>query len=105
MVREVRPPVTPPTPDPRLLVQEITELQFIQVGHNARLVVRGGDHLDYRMNKVSPTKLKLDLINAEIPKVQSEASEDRPFLHLGGNDSSGLANHLYSTQGRCAPTR
>lgn len=69
MVREVRPPVTPPTPDPRLLVQEITELQFIQVGHNARLVVRGGDHLDYRMNKVSPTKLKLDLINAEIPKV------------------------------------
>jgi len=102
MVREVRPPVTPPTPDPRLLVQEITELQFIQVGHNARLVVRGGDHLDYRMNKVSPTKLKLDLINAEIPQGTSEASEDRPFLHLGGNDRSRLANHFYSTQGRGA---
>ncbi|MBI4962035.1 MAG: AMIN domain-containing protein [Desulfomonile tiedjei] len=72
MVREVRPPVTPPTPDPRLLVQEITELQFIQVGHNARLVVRGGDHLDYRMTKVSPTKLRLDLINAEIPKVHQK---------------------------------
>ncbi len=68
MVREVRPPVTPPTPDPRLLVQEITELRFLQVGHNARLMIRGGDHLDYRMNKVSPTKLRLDLINAEIPK-------------------------------------
>ena len=68
MVREVRPPVTPPTPDPRLLVQEITELKFIQVGHNSRLVVRGGDHLDYRLTKVSPTKLKVDLINAEIPK-------------------------------------
>ena len=72
MVREVRPPVTPPTPDPRLLVQEITELKFIQVGHNARLVVRGGDGLDYRMNKVSPTKLRLDLINAEIPKVHQK---------------------------------
>jgi len=72
MVREVRPPVTPPTPDPRLLVQEITELKFIQVGHNARLVVRGGDGLDYRMNKVSPTKLRLDLINAEIPKAHQK---------------------------------
>jgi type IV pilus assembly protein PilQ len=72
MVREVRPPVTPPTPDPRLLVQQITELKFIQVGHNARLVVRGGDHLDYRMNKVSPTKVRLDLINAEIPKVHQK---------------------------------
>src|SRR5208283_3055178 len=60
--------VTPPTPDPRLVVQEITELKFIQVGHNARLVVRGGDNLDYRLNKVSPTKARLDLINAEIPK-------------------------------------
>ena len=69
MVREVRPPVTPPTPDPRLLVQEITELKFIQVGHNARLVIRGGDHLDYRLTKVSPTKIRIDLINAEIPKV------------------------------------
>ena len=68
MVKEVRPPVTPPTPDPRLVVQEITELKFIQVGHNARLVVRGGDNLDYRLNKVSPTKARLDLINAEIPK-------------------------------------
>lgn len=68
MVREVRPPVTPPTPDPRLLVQEVTELKFIQVGHNSRLIVRGGDHLDYRLNKVSPTKVRLDLINAEIPK-------------------------------------
>jgi len=54
------------------LVQEITELQFIQVGHNARLVVRGGDHLDYRMTKVSPTKLRLDLINAEIPKAHQK---------------------------------
>ncbi len=68
MVREVRPPVTPPTPDPRLIVQQITELKFIQVGHNARLIVRGGDHLDYRLNKVSPTKARLDLVNAEIPK-------------------------------------
>ncbi len=68
MVREVRPPVTPPTPDPRLLVQEITELRFYQVGHNSRLMIRGGDQLDYRMNKVSPTKIRLDLINAEIPK-------------------------------------
>ena len=72
MVREVRPPVTPPTPDPRLLVQEITELRFYQVGHNSRLMVRGGDHLDYRMNKVSPTKLRLDLINAEIPKAHQK---------------------------------
>ncbi|MFH0826174.1 MAG: AMIN domain-containing protein, partial [Pseudomonadota bacterium] len=37
--REVRPPVTPPTPDPRLVVQEITELKFMQVGHNSRLMV------------------------------------------------------------------
>ncbi len=66
--REVKPPVTPPTPDPRLLVQEITELRFIQVGHNSRLMIRGGDHLDYRLNKISPTKARLDLINAEIPK-------------------------------------
>jgi len=72
MVREVRPPVTPPTPDPRLLVQEITELRFFQVGHNARLMIRGGDHLDYRMNKVSPTKVRIDLINAEIPKVHQK---------------------------------
>lgn len=68
MVKEVRPPVTPPTPDPRLLVQEITELKFVQVGHNSRLIVRGGDHLDYRLNKVTPTKARLDLVNAEIPK-------------------------------------
>ena len=72
MVREVRPPVTPPTPDPRLLVQEITELKFIQVGHNSRLVVRGGDHLDYRLTNVSPTKVRIDLINAEIPKVHQK---------------------------------
>jgi type IV pilus secretin PilQ/predicted competence protein len=72
MVREVRPPVTPPTPDPRLLVQEITELKFIQVGHNSRLVVRGGDHLDYRLTNVSPTKVRIDLINAEIPKVHQQ---------------------------------
>ncbi|MEW6140732.1 MAG: AMIN domain-containing protein [Thermodesulfobacteriota bacterium] len=72
MVREVRPPVTPPTPDPRLLVQEITELRFIQVGHNARLMIRGGDQLDYRLNKVSPTKVRLDLINAEIPKAHQK---------------------------------
>ncbi|AFM23807.1 type IV pilus secretin family protein [Desulfomonile tiedjei] len=72
MVKEVRPPVTPPTPDPRLLVQEITELKFIQVGHNARLMVMGGDHLDYRVNKISPTKVRLDLINAEIPKIHQK---------------------------------
>ena len=72
MAREVRPPVTPPTPDPRLVVQEITELKFVQVGHNSRLIVRGGDHLDYRMTKVSPTKVRLDLINAEIPKVSQK---------------------------------
>ncbi len=71
-VREVRPPVTPPTPDPRLIVQEITELKFTQVGHNSRLIIRGGDHLDYRMTKVSPTKLRIDLINAEIPKVHQK---------------------------------
>lgn len=73
MVREVRPPVTPPTPDPRLLVQEVTELKFVQVGHNARLVIRGGDKLDYRLNKVSPTKVRIDLINAEIPKTHQKA--------------------------------
>jgi type IV pilus secretin PilQ/predicted competence protein len=72
MVREVRPPVTPPTPDPRLLVQEVTELKFIQVGHNSRLIVRGGDHLDYRLTNVSPTKVRLDLVNAEIPKVHQK---------------------------------
>jgi type IV pilus assembly protein PilQ len=72
MVKEVRPPVTPPTPDPRLLVQEITELKFIQVGHNARLMIMGGDHLDYRLNKISPTKVRLDLVNAEIPKVHQK---------------------------------
>ncbi|HMK35086.1 MAG TPA: AMIN domain-containing protein [Desulfomonilaceae bacterium] len=72
MVKEVRPPVTPPTPDPRLLVQEITELKFIQVGHNSRLIVRGGDHLDYRLNKVTPTKARLDLVNAEIPKAHQK---------------------------------
>lgn len=72
MVREVRPPVTPPTPDPRLLVQEVTELRFSQVGHNARLTVRGGDQLDYRLNKLSPTKVRLDLINAEIPKAHQK---------------------------------
>ncbi|MDQ7782358.1 MAG: AMIN domain-containing protein [Desulfomonilaceae bacterium] len=72
MVREVRPPVTPPTPDPRLLVQEITELRFFQVGHNSRLMIRGGDQLDYRMNNVSPTKIRLDLINAEIPKAHQK---------------------------------
>lgn len=73
MVREVRPPVTPPTPDPRLLVQEITELKFVQVGHNARLIIRGGDKLDYRLNKVSPTKVRVDLINAEVPKAHQKA--------------------------------
>ncbi len=72
MVHEVRPPVTPPTPDPRLLVQEVTELKFIQVGHNSRLIVRGGDHLDYRLTNVSPTKVRLDLVNAEIPKVHQK---------------------------------
>ncbi|MEJ2716779.1 MAG: AMIN domain-containing protein [Deltaproteobacteria bacterium] len=72
MVREVRPPVTPPTPDPRLLVQAVTELRFIQVGHNSRLIIRGGDHLDYRLNKVSPTKVRIDLINAEIPKAHQK---------------------------------
>ncbi len=72
MVHEVRPPVTPPTPDPRLVVQEITELKFVQVGHNARLIIMGGDHLDYRMNKISPTKVRIDLINAEIPKVHQK---------------------------------
>jgi predicted ribosome quality control (RQC) complex YloA/Tae2 family protein len=55
-----------------LVVQEITELKFIQVGHNSRLIVRGGDHLDYRLNKASPTKVRLDLINAEIPKVHQK---------------------------------
>jgi type IV pilus assembly protein PilQ len=68
-VRENIPPITPPEPDPRLLVQEVTELKFIQVGHNSRLMIRGGDHLDYRLDRISQTKLKLDLINAEIPKV------------------------------------
>jgi type IV pilus assembly protein PilQ len=72
MVREVRPPVTPPTPDPRLLVQAVTELRFIQVGHNSRLIIRGGDRLDYRLNKVSPTKVRIDLINAEIPKAHQK---------------------------------
>jgi type IV pilus assembly protein PilQ len=71
-VRDVRPPVTPPTPDPRLVVQEITELKFLQVGHNSRLMIRGGDHLDYRMTNESPTKMKIDLINAEIPKVHQK---------------------------------
>jgi len=79
MVREVRPPVTPPTPDPRLLVQEITELKFVQVGHNARLIIRGGDKLDYRMNNVSPTKLRIDLINAEIPKVHQKPLKTDQF--------------------------
>jgi type II secretory pathway component GspD/PulD (secretin) len=72
MVREVKAPVTPPTPDPRLLVQEITELRFVQVGHNSRLMIRGGDHLDYRLNKISPTKARLDLINAEVPKAHQQ---------------------------------
>jgi type IV pilus secretin PilQ/predicted competence protein len=72
MVRNVRPPVTPPTPDPRLVVQEITELKFIQVGHNSRLIIRGGDNLDYRLNKVSPTKVRIDLINAEILKTHQK---------------------------------
>jgi type IV pilus assembly protein PilQ len=79
MVREVRPPVTPPTPDPRLVVQEVTELKFVQVGHNARLVVRGGDHLDYRMTRVSPTKVRLDLINAEIPKAHQRPLKTDQF--------------------------
>ncbi|MEI7451483.1 MAG: hypothetical protein WCJ75_17885, partial [Desulfomonile sp.] len=47
---------------------EVTELKFIQVGHNSRLWICAGDHLDYRLTRVSQTKLKLDLINAEIPK-------------------------------------
>jgi type IV pilus secretin PilQ/predicted competence protein len=79
MVREVRPPVTPPTPDPRLVVQEVTELKFIQVGHNARLVIRGGDHLDYRMTRVSPTKVRLDLVNAEIPKAHQKPLKTDEF--------------------------
>jgi len=79
MVREVRPPVTPPTPDPRLVVQEVTELKFIQVGHNARLVVRAGDHLDYRMTRVSPTKVRLDLVNAEIPKAHQKPLKTDEF--------------------------
>lgn len=78
-VRNVRPPVTPPTPDPRLLVQEITELTFTQVGHNSRLIVRGGDHLDYRLTKTSPTKLRVDLINAEIPKRHQKALKTDKF--------------------------
>jgi type IV pilus assembly protein PilQ len=72
MTKEVKPPVTPPTPDPRLTVQEITELKFTQVGHNSRLIIRGGDKLDYRMTKDSPTKLRIDLINAEIPEVHQK---------------------------------
>ncbi len=72
VVKEVKPPVTPPTPDPRLIVQEVTELKFTQVGHNSRLIIRGGDKLDYRLTKESPTKLKIDLINAEIPKVHQK---------------------------------
>ncbi|MEW6351169.1 MAG: AMIN domain-containing protein [Thermodesulfobacteriota bacterium] len=79
MVREVRPPVTPPTPDPRLLVQEITELKFVQVGHNARLIIRGGDNLDYRLNKLSPTKVKIDLINAEISKAHQKPLKTDAF--------------------------
>jgi type IV pilus assembly protein PilQ len=69
VTREIGPPITPPEPDPRLLQQEVTELKFIQVGHNSRLWICAGDHLDYRLTRVSQTKLKLDLINAEIPKV------------------------------------
>jgi type IV pilus assembly protein PilQ len=67
-VQQARPPVVPPEPDPRLVMQEITEIKFLQVGHNSRLWVQATDHLDYRVVKVSATKLRLDLINAEIPK-------------------------------------
>ncbi len=48
MVKEVRPPVTPPTPDPRLVVHEITELKFIQSVTMPGWMVRGENNLDYR---------------------------------------------------------
>ena len=102
VTREIGPPITPPEPDPRLLQQEVTELKFIQVGHNSRLWICAGDHLDYRLTRVSQTKLKLDLINAEIPKVLSEAPEDRPVFHVGRNDYSRLPDHLYTTQRACS---
>lgn len=35
-------------------------------------MIRGGDQLDYQLNKVSPTKIRLDLINAEIPKAHQK---------------------------------
>jgi type IV pilus secretin PilQ/predicted competence protein len=70
--REVRPPVTPPSPDPRLAEQLINELRFVQVGHDSRLIIRGGDKLDYRVGTISSTKLRLDLINAEIPKAHQK---------------------------------
>ena len=67
-MQQPRPPVVPPEPDPRLVRHEITELKFVQVGHNSRLWIKAPDDIDYRVVRVSATKLKLDLINAEIPK-------------------------------------
>ncbi|MGC8908345.1 MAG: hypothetical protein ACP5M0_13010, partial [Desulfomonilaceae bacterium] len=67
-MQQPRPPVVPPEPDPRLVHHEITELKFVQVGHNSRLWIKAPDDIDYRVVRVSATKLKLDLINAEIPK-------------------------------------
>ncbi len=67
-MQQPRPPVIPPEPDPRLVRHEITDIKLIQVGHNSRLWLKSPDDLDYRVVKVSATKLKLDLINAEIPK-------------------------------------
>ncbi len=67
-LQQPRPPVVPPEPDPRLVRYEITDLKFVQVGHNSRLWIKAPDDIDYRVVRVSATKLKLDLINAEIPK-------------------------------------
>jgi type IV pilus assembly protein PilQ len=67
-MQQPRPPVVPPEPDPRLVRHEITELKFVQVGQNSRLWIKAPDDIDYRVVRVSATKLKLDLINAEIPK-------------------------------------
>gem|GEM_PF-751956 len=67
-VQPPRPPTVPPEPEPRLIRHEITDIKFIQVGHNSRLWIKASDDVDYRVATVAATKLKLDLINAEIPK-------------------------------------
>ncbi len=81
------------------MVQEITELKFIQVGHNARLVITGGDHLDYRMNKISPTKVRIDLINAEIPKVHQKPLRTDLFSTSVEMDNPRVTEYLRTAQG------